>query len=80
MLLNALMRALSIVVINIGSHHLAQVSFIEDDNFIKTFVANGSNPAFSEGVGIRGLARRFDHLDALRAKHSVKRATDAPVV
>ena len=58
------MRPLSVVVIDIGAQHPAEVALTPDQQPVEAFRSHGPDPALGDRVGSRRSDRRLDDLDA----------------
>jgi hypothetical protein len=61
-----------VVVPAVDAEHLLEMASAENQNPVEAVGANRPHPALSEGVRVRGLDRRADHLDALRPEDLVE--------
>jgi hypothetical protein len=65
-------RSLLVVMAGVDAEHVLQMTAVEDEDPVEAVGADGAHPALGEGVRVRGLDRRADHLDALRAEDLVE--------
>jgi hypothetical protein len=63
-----------VVVAAVDAEHVFEMSAAENEDPVQAVGAEGAHPAFGEGVRVRGLDRRADHLDPLGAEDLVEGA------
>src|SRR6266536_361542 len=63
----------------VGAEHVFEVAAAEDEDPVEAVGANRAYPTLGEGVRVRRLDRRADHLDAFRPKDVVERAAELAV-
>jgi hypothetical protein len=68
-----------VVVAAVDAKHLLEMAAVEDEDPIEAVSANGAHPTPGEGIRVRRLDRRVDHLDALRPKDLVEGAAELAV-
>jgi hypothetical protein len=61
-----------IVVREIVLYYETQVTLIEDEELVQTFLADASDPTLGIGVGVRGSNGHMDNGDAFCLKDSIK--------
>src|SRR4051794_26861141 len=66
------MRTCAIVIGNVLFENAVQVAFAEKEMVIQAFLTDGTNPAFSEGIGVRRLRRGEHNLDTFGAENSIE--------
>ena len=66
------MRPVLVVVAAVDAEHVLEVAAAEDEDPVEAVGANRAHPALGEGVRVRRLNRRADHLDALGAEDLVE--------
>src|SRR5439155_11889241 len=68
-----------VVVAAVNAKHLREMAAAEDKDPIETVAADSAHPTLGEGVCVRRLDKRADHLYALRPKDLVERAAELTV-
>src|SRR6266496_993431 len=61
-----------VVVAAVDAEHVLEMTAAEDEDSVEAVSADCAHPALGEGVRVRGLDRRADHLDALRSEDLVE--------
>jgi hypothetical protein len=67
------MRPMRGAVLDIDTQDLLKVSTADNQQPVQTLGTHRPDPPLREGVRVRRLHRRTEHLGALRAQHVVKR-------
>jgi hypothetical protein len=57
--------AVGLVVLDVLLEEPVELSLVPNEGAVKELVADRPHPSFGEGVGLRGLPRREDHLGTL---------------
>lgn len=70
----AAMWAMCVVVAEVGTEHLIEMSTAEDERPIEALRPNRFDPSLGEGVGFRGMDRGRDHLGTFGGEHFVEGA------
>jgi hypothetical protein len=60
----------------VDAEHVLKMAAAEDEDPVQAVGANRAYPTLGEGVCVRRLDRRADHLDAFRLKDLVERAAE----
>jgi hypothetical protein len=63
-LVNALMRPLTIEIVGISGDDAMQLMLMENEEVIGTLTLKRTHKSFAQGIGSRGLGWRFDRFDA----------------
>jgi len=53
-----------IEIFDVGMQDTMELLLMEDQHMIQALSPNTSQTAFTNGIGTRGVIRRFEHLDA----------------
>ena len=72
LLVQTLVWSARIVVSEVLVQDAAQVSFIDNQQLVKTFPSERTHPTFSKGIGIRRAYRCVDDVDAFRGENGVE--------
>lgn len=72
LLAKPLMRMRVVVEGNVSLKNTKQVSSIHDNQLVQTFLTNGTNPTFSNGIGFRYLIGSQDDMNVFKSKHMIK--------
>ena len=72
-------RPVPVVVLDIHTKDLLQVTTANDQRPVKTLGADRADPTLRVGVRVRRLDRRDEHLGALGAEHLIEPATELRV-
>ena len=72
LLIDALMGTSSVVVIHELNQDAPQMSSIDDQDQIQTFLAGRANPSFCERVRVGGPERSGDHVEAFGLENRIK--------
>ncbi len=70
LLVDPLMWSCPIEIINLETQDTMQMLLMEDQHMIQALSSNTSQKAFTDGIGARGVIRRFEQLDATRCCNS----------
>ncbi len=70
LLLNALMWPRLIEVLDISTQDTLQLLLLEDEQVIQTLASHTAQKAFTDGIGSRGVIRRFENLDTAGCGHA----------
>ena len=73
------MWPVGVVMLDVDAQGALELSATCDQEPVKTFTADCSDPAFSERVGVRRAKRRADYLDALALEDVVESAAELAV-
>ena len=68
-----------VVVAAVDAEHVLEMAAAEDEDPVEAVGANRAHPTLGEGVRVRRLDRRADHLDAFRPEDLVERAAELRV-
>ncbi len=80
LLIDPLMGARRVEKRNVLAHDVSQMRLIDDQHLVQAFFPHGSNPPFHAGVGVRGMMRDGDHVDACRPEHCFESVAELLVV
>jgi hypothetical protein len=64
LLRNPLMGSCLVEVGHIGIEHALELLLLQDEQMIEALTSHTAQEAFTDGIGSRGVIRRFDNLDA----------------
>jgi hypothetical protein len=70
LLFDPLMWSGSIEVLDIGIENTVEPLLMQDEQMIETFTSYTQEKAFTDGIGSRGVIRRFEHLDSTRSRNT----------
>ena len=73
LLLKALLRSSTVVIVDVFSQNTVQRPLTEDQQMIQALLAHRANPALRKSIGIGSLRRREHDRDPFRLKHCIKR-------
>jgi hypothetical protein len=68
-----------VVVAVVAAEHVLELAAADDEDPVEAVGANRAHPALGEGVCVRSLNWRADHLDAFRPEDLVERAAELRV-
>ena len=74
------MRACRVEELHIFTHDSSKMGLMDEQHLVQAFFPHGSNPPFHAGVGVRGMMRDGDHVDACRPEHCVESVAELLVV
>ena len=77
--LESAMWPVCVVVAAVDAEHVLEMPATEDEYSVEAVGANRAYPTLGEGVCVRRLDRRADHLDAFRPEDLVERAAELGV-
>jgi hypothetical protein len=69
-LLDALMWSCLIEILDVGTQDTMQLLFMKDQYVIQALSSNTPQKAFTDGIGVFRMIRRFENLDAARYCHT----------
>src|ERR687898_2730145 len=61
-----------VVVVAVDAEHMLEVAAAEDEDAVEAVGTDGADPALGDGVRVRRLDGRADHLDALAPEDVVE--------
>jgi len=70
LLFDPLMWSGSIEVLDIGVEDTVELFLMQDEQMIEAFTSYTPQEAFTDGIGSRGVIRRFENLDSTRSRNT----------
>jgi hypothetical protein len=70
LLFDPLMWSGSIEVLDIGVEDTVELFLMQDEQMIEAFTSDTPQKAFTDGIGSRGVIRRFENLDSTRSRNT----------
>jgi hypothetical protein len=69
LLLDAEILPGSVAVVHICVEHAVELLLMEDEQMIEALTSHTAEKALTDGIGARGIIRRFEHLDVTRSSN-----------
>ena len=67
-----LVRTPPVVIGCVLQQHRLQMTVVDDEQVVETFLSDGTYPTLGKRIGIRRPNGRADHFDLLRGKHLIE--------